>query len=233
MSAWFRPSGGLRYHWRAWRERPHWRSFTDALRPWLAEWAESGELVLIGPSGGYTLPCEWLAGFEQVYAYDVDPLAGRLLRQRHRRAHIRFFKQDLFWKHGHLSLEPLRAALARHPRASVLFSNVIGQLPLEGPIDEASWQARLIELRQALEGRRWASYHDWLTFEPLPRARHAAVLAAYLENDAMAGPLTGLERVDVIDHLTRGEWTASLPRALFAWSLTPRSLHLIEGVRSS
>jgi hypothetical protein len=201
----FRPSGGVLYHWRAWRSRARWSGFTRELEDWLASWPVSaGELILIGPSGGYTLPGAWLRRFETIHAYDIDPLAAPLFRRRHPGVNVHFHRADLFWREGRLSHVPLKAALGNHPRAAVLLSNVLGQLLLEGRAEEGEWREFLRRLRHELEGRNWASYHDTFTHE----------------------------RGEIIDHLMDGDWKKGLAAREFRWPLTPRSLHVIEGLFS-
>src|SRR5687768_394255 len=125
----FRPSGGVLYHWRAFRHQWRWESFRQELRKWLGEWPnEARELILIGPSGGYTLNTEWLKKFERVYAFDLDPLAPLIFRRRHPGVNVTFERRDLLWEDAEFSTAGLEAALKRHPRAAVLFSNVLGQL---------------------------------------------------------------------------------------------------------
>lgn len=116
---------------------------------------------------------------------------------------ITFIKQNLFWQEGHLSLVPLREVLTRHPRAAVLFSNVIGQVLLEGQATDFEWAVYLRGLRSLLRDRRWASYHDRFTHE--------------------GG--------EIIDHLTGGDWTEGLEIRSLRWQLTPKSVHEIDALR--
>jgi hypothetical protein len=194
----FRPSGGLRYHWRAWRDRALWQPFVREIAAWLSEWRPGGELLVIGPSAGYTLPSEWLLQFREIHAYDLDPLASLLWRHRP----LLFHRVNVFWNKGRLSFVELDRILNAHPGASLLFSNVLGQVLLEGEASESEWQKYLLDLRQRLANREWASYHDRFTYE--------------------GG--------EVIDHLTGGEWSADLPKRLFVWQLSRESRHEIEGV---
>lgn len=209
----FRPSGGVLYHWRAWRRRAHWQPFVNDLEKWLTQWnaahltksvQKNSELILIGPSAGYTLPHPWLKRFSKITAYDLDPLAPLLFRRVHPGVTVMFKRKDAFWKDGRLSIEPLQKLLTAHPHAAILFSNVLGQLLLEGTADETQWLKFLGTLREALNGRAWASYHDLYTHED----------------------------GEVIDHLLSGDWKQGLPTSEFRWPLTARSLHILEGVHS-
>lgn len=199
-----RPSGGLLYHWRARRHTRLWEPFRREIEQWLSSWnIPKKELVLVGPSAGYTLPRGWLEGFAQITAYDQDPLAPFFFKRQHPQANVTFKQQNLFWRNAKLSLIPLKEVLERHPGSPILFSNVLGQVLLEGPAEDFEWGVFLLGMRSLLKERRWASYHDRLTHE------HG----------------------EIIDHMTGGAWTEELETRSFRWQLTPKSLHEIEGVR--
>lgn len=200
----FRPSGGLLYHLRAWRERRNWRGFAQDLERWLADWnPPRAHLMLVGPSAGYTLPTNWLRDFARITAYDLDPLAPKLFARNHPGVNVSFHRADAFGRGRALSLVPLREALFEHPDATVLFSNVLGQLLLEKKASETEWLTFLGDLRKLLADRAWASYHDLFTHE----------------------------RGEVIDHLLDGDWKRGLASRRFTWALTARSRHEVEGVR--
>jgi hypothetical protein len=206
MPGLIRPSGGLLYHWRARRYARLWEPFRQELARWLGEWTPpSHELILIGPSAGYTLPSEWLERFTNVIAYDQDLLASRLFAKNHPDVRIHFHRKNLFWQAGSLSADPMRGVLARHPGSPILFTNVLGQVLLEGRATESQWASYLRELRALLHHRPWASYHDRFTHE----------------------------HNEVIDHLTGGDWVDGLEVRALRWQLTPKSLHEIEAVRDN
>lgn len=232
----FRPSGGVSYHWRAWRRGPLWSEFSESLARWLESWEiPSRHLVLIGPSAGYNLPRAWLSKFQRIDAYDLDPLAARLFARRHRLPSVTFHKQDMFWISDKLSTLAVARVLNAWPDASVLFCNVLGQVPLEGKLEAADWETYLASLRESLRGRRWASFHDTLTVEPLPFSHHAAVHRGMKGSGDIQLTLRSLaypENLEVIDHGLSGHWRDGLRSELLSWSLTPRSLHLIDCVRS-
>lgn len=192
-----RPSGGLVYHWRAltsgwWL----WRTFRRDIAQWLEIWECPKEtLILIGPSGGHTLPRAWLKKFKRIEAYDLDPLAHLFFQLRHRHPNIQFHNEDMFWRDGRLSLAPIQKVLRDFPDASILFCNVLGQVLLENYAEEADWYQYLKELRQCLSGRAWASYHDMYSTE---RGR------------------------EEIDHLTNGSWLDGLIQLQFEWRLSRR-----------
>ena len=236
MLKFFRPSGGLMYHWRAWRQGRHWLDFSDSLARWLESWqVPSPHLILIGPSAGYNLPRSWLAKFQRIEAYDVDPLAARLFARRHPQVSVTFIKQDMFWINGKLSTAALERALKRYPEASVLFCNVLGQVPLEGKLSAPEWESYLISLSYTLRDRRWASFHDTLTVQPLSASHHAAVHRAMVNSGNIKATLQSLAcpaDLEVIDHGLSGPWHGQRETQLLRWTLTPQSLHLIECVRN-
>lgn len=199
----FRPSGGLIYHWRAWRKQALWKDFTKQIADWLADWNPPvTKLVLIGPSAGYTLPTQFLKRFAQIQAYDLDPLAPFFFRWRHPGIKAKFHRENVFWVNGRLSLEQISSIKARHPGAAFLFTNVLGQILLEGEALESEWNEFLGGVRSLMKGRHWASYHDVFTYE--------------------GG--------EVIDHLTEGRLSQGLSSRQFRWELSEASTHMIEGV---
>lgn len=202
----FRPSGGIYYHLRAWRYRSLWRHFTEQVREWLEEWRPAkvrrGDLLLLGPSAGYTLPREWLKQYARIIAVDVDPVAPYLFQKLHPECTVEFVAENIFWRNGRLTLEPLKNIFMENPTADILFSNVLGQVLLEGRVSENEWLNFLKDLRGLLEGRTWASYHD----------------------------LRSRQGREVIDHLMDSSWSTDLARRGTAWQVTPSKTHEIEFV---
>lgn len=202
--SWFRPSGGLVFHWRALIGGWRWRTFRRDVAQWLDIWdCPTEELVIIGPSGGHTLPKKWLHKFGRIIGYDLDPLAKFFFQLRHRHPNVEFIERDMFWRDGRLSLTPLKQVLEDHPKASILFCNVLGQVLLERYADEGDWYQFLKELRQLLNGRSWASYHDMYSNEK------------------------GYEE---IDHLTNGPWLDGLIQLNFEWPLSRSAQYSIGAV---
>ena len=76
-------SGGIPYHLKALRfKNSHWGSHEDGVRRFLDSWnPKSRHLLLIGPSGGYSLPRGWLDRFETVSAFDPDLLARVIIEK--------------------------------------------------------------------------------------------------------------------------------------------------------
>ena len=217
VDRWLSPAGGLVYHLRALRHRPLWRAYSDRLAGWLQAWnPPCRELVLIGPSAGWTLPAAFLAGFGQVHVLEPDPLARRLLGRRFADAKLVFDRLDCLCDRD----GPARLARA-YPDAALLFANVLGQ-QVAGPVIADPGR-----LRRTLAGQHWASCHDVLS---AARAPHGALpdTAAGLDAAALAERLWGGSGLEICDHDTLGLGAAPGPLAL--WPLTPRAWHVIEWI---
>ena len=124
-------SGGLRYHLRALRyRRTQWAPFREALARWLANWQPPcrRRLLLVGPSGGHTLPADFLGRFEDVVALEPDPLARLILKRRQAGARLRFESLDCL-----SSSDGMDALSTRFGDRAVLFCNVLGQIDCPDP----------------------------------------------------------------------------------------------------
>ncbi len=155
------PSGGLFWHWHAWRHQAQWRATCADIAQWLDQMPPakdaSCELVIVGASAGWMVPSAWLQGFQTVTTYDLDRWAAPMFRLRHGAA-LRASRTDLQCKTAD-ALGDLDAVLHAHPRALVLFDNVLGQLRFHTPsVEEASRRIETITTR--MHGRRWGSVHD-------------------------------------------------------------------------
>lgn len=218
---WNDASGGLGYHWRAWRYRQHrWAPFHQAVAAWLDDWAPPVRtLVLVGPSGGYALNARFLARFEHHVVLEPDPLARMLLRRRFPECGWRFERDDVF--HDPAALTRLAAA---HPDAAFLFCNVVGQVLTADELHawlrtHAAW----------LDAHPWASWHDVFSSSVAPHRLPDATEAS-LPADASADVARALwsgVRCRIEDHGSFG-WH---PPARFAlWSITPSQWHVIGWV---
>jgi hypothetical protein len=234
-------TGGLTYHAQAFRYRKTlWRSFIQQVEGWLCEkWlpllrANSSirKLILFGPSAGWTLCPRFVESFETVICVEPDLVARSIFARRFRGIkNLRFVdRADLLpW------LSPnegeFEKFLNAHPDAAILFSNVLGQIPLLRPSlanhRPGAWadsaRARRIFAR-ALEGRHWASYHDVLSSEtPYPPSLHNLVLPASNDLTAFAESLFDRCSATVIDHDTN--WLGS--EDFGHWEIRPGVHHVI------
>ncbi len=232
----FSATGGVFYHLIARRRyRTSWAPFRARVRAWLEPWlAQAGvvpcvdsvlghtnELIVFGPSAGWTLPLDLFAGFSRVIFVEPDPIARFVLKRRlPRRVRAEFVSRaDLLPWTSKASGEFDRF-LSRHPQATVLFSNVLGQIPLIARHHGPDMQH---EFLQALAGRRWASYHDLYSGS----ASGASLTAAREPSAVFASG-------SVTDHETAwlSESTAA-PASLALWPLTDETVHVIEFVSSA
>jgi hypothetical protein len=232
------PSGGIRYHYRAWRRREGaWLGFREQLEAWLFGWQPlASTLAIVGPSGGYCLPLRALERFERFVIFEPDALARFILRRRMQEA---LPDRPITWIAKDLWVEPLLRgdSIPRWllgPSSALLFSNVVGQLPYV--IDEPKYprwrEAWCRQLWPTLQEMPWASFHDRVSGEtpparPLPdtqsRLSDAEVRALYHRED-------GSGTVELIDHGSQELLPEGRNYRYFHWPLTDQMHHLIEGV---
>ena len=93
-------TGGWHWHVRAWRSQARWAPACVQISDWLmAQTMPRQQLVLIGASAGWMLPTAWLAQFEEVHAWDIDPWAKPLFYARHGR-HLKRQSKALYLHTG-------------------------------------------------------------------------------------------------------------------------------------
>lgn len=210
-------SGGLVYHLRAnqYRSGP-WRPFCEAVACWLADWpVPRRQLLLVGPSGGYSLPAGFLQSFDQVLAIEPDPIARWMLRSRFRGIAFEFIELDCF-----ADLDGPARLAAAFPQAVILFCNVIGQLLEFTP---PGWREALL---RALAGHHWASYHDVISTAQ-PPARAVACTAAPTDTlEAVLAKFWKGGELPLHDHLSFA--LSGQAGRYMVWALTPTRHHLIE-----
>lgn len=236
MSNLINSTGGLFYHARAWRYRQTlWTPFTECIATWLPKWQpKSSRLVIVGPSGGYTLPLTWFKRFDSISAVEPDPMArfifGKRLSQK-----VNWDKTDYFSRtpQGFLE-ERIGQFLETYSNHAILFSNFLGQIKfLGGDDDEPGWRRIKALINQGIRGREFASYHDRFSSEIAPNLEPAATRVSESnlpESEIVKRFYTG-QRGELIDHLT-GDLFQGLPRQYFSWAIDPSHYHLIEGVYS-
>ena len=161
-------TGGLIWHWRAWRAQSRWAQTREAIARWLAGVSPASDhLVLIGASAGWMMPSDFLSRFRRIDAIDIDPMAPALFGWRHgaslRSAGTRwqFHREDALAGLGHV--------LERWPQASIFFDNVLGQ-QIYRFTDLPGLERRLARLSSELSGRDWGSVHDWMSGPARPSA---------------------------------------------------------------
>lgn len=210
-------SGGLGYHLRAMRyRRTLWQPFITELTRWLEQWRPpSRQLVLIGPSAGYTLPEDFLSRFERVSVLEPDPLARWLLKRRFTRQQLEFGNLDCL-----ASPDGPDWLARRYATACLLFCNVLGQAPAIS--QHAGWAETL---RHALRHHHWASWHDVLsaTSPPLPQSNDPTATA---EGVGQLASRFWRWPTKVLDHDSLG--LVGHQDGFLLWQLTPRQWQLVE-----
>jgi hypothetical protein len=220
--AW-RPSGGLRWHLRAWRHRRIHDPFRHDIGRFLQSWDHgSKELLVVGPSAGWFLPQSFLLRFSRLVLIDLDTSAPIFFRLRHGRA-LRQCGVDTDWiQEDFVECLPRLLAVSRDP--AVLFCNVLGQLALE----RTDAEARLAELPALLTERRWASFHDRFSARvPVEAPPGEQAFTSHIPMDGDMLQKLGYSG-EWCDHGTGGILPAGAVKCYLPWRIEPRRLHWIE-----
>lgn len=217
-------SGGVPYHLKAWRyRRTCWESHLEGTRAFLESWnPPERSLILIGPSAGYSLPTEWFARFDRILAFEPDRLGRYLFERDHG------LKPE--WVGSSFAFGAPRALdVARDPAAAVLFSNLLGQIPIRGVGSLGRW------LKTELEGRNWASFHDVLSgkgvdFDTEDAGRKRVWIPEWKRRLHVRNP--GRGRVELLAHEGPDLFAdrPDLEYRYWQWRLTPEHTFLTEGV---
>ncbi len=151
-------TGGLSWHWSAYRARHAWQPTQEALETYLlAQPQTSTELLLIGGSAGWMMSGTWLAQFKTITVIDIDPLASLFFRLLHGQTLKRSGTKWSFKRRD--ALIQLPALLKEHPNALVFFDNVLGQQCFRLK-DEERVERLIRHIKVTLKGRPWGSVHD-------------------------------------------------------------------------
>ena len=220
--AW-RPSGGLRWHLRAWRHRRIHDPFRHDIGRFLQSWDHgSKELLVVGPSAGWFLPQSFLLRFSRLVLIDLDTSAPIFFRLRHGRA-LRQCGVDTDWiQEDFVECLPRLLAMSREP--AVLFCNVLGQLALE----RTDADARLAELPALLTEHRWASFHDRFSARvPVEAPPGEQEFTSHIPMDGDMLQRLGYSG-EWCDHGTGGILPAGAVKCYLPWRIEPRRLHWIE-----
>lgn len=235
-------TGGVAWHWLAWRSQARWASTSQAIEHWLLNQAQvfkaSGvagqpSLLLIGASAGWMMSSQWLQQFARVDTFDIDPLAAPLFKWRHGAA-LKAQGVELHC-HTHNALQDLPALLNAHPKACVFFDNVLGQLRFQRP--SAAWQqveADIQSIQKQLKGREWGSVHDRMSGTTLEKIVETDALPVRNSQQNDQQWLTQLNAESPwLDHLTHDvfplETTGQeINIQNFAWNFSPRYRHWLQ-----
>lgn len=214
-------SGGVVYHARALLySRNLWSSHLQGTKAFLNSLDLHGRehLILVGPSGGYSLPSDWLKKFSIIDVYEPDPLARVILKRRHRLKNVNFF--------GHFNAAVYRK-IEKLPNAFVLFSNVLGQKDLKF--------FGLPSLKKAVSNLAIASYHDALSVE-LPMkyqgTKKAKIRVDFFDLIRKSWKEAN-KKVVINEHRVPSANSNLQFYGGWVWQLTPTRLHWIEAVYSA
>ncbi len=226
-------SGGLVYHFKALQYRHRlWANYLAGVRSWLHSWSpQEKNLILVGPSLGWSLDLGFLQRFESILAFEPDPWSRWLFSRRFPQVKVHWRRVDLL---NPLQLESLHRQQGDH---CLLFCNVLGQIPLiYQDLDMDQWQK---EFRAQLKPWSWASYHDIYSGQASPAS--PALLQRVLQLESFPTEKTigqifarNLKRLaQVQDHLTGDLFAPFRKRPQYLlWELRPGQIHLIEFLKN-
>ena len=228
-------TGGLNWHVHAYASSSKWLGTSSEIERFLQQVRPNAkDLVLVGASAGWMMPPSWLARFERIDAYDIDPLAAHLFRWRHGkvlRTHgvaLHMHRQD--------ALASLPKLLQRHPDACLWFDNLLGQHRYRVR-DEVQAEQEITALKHQLKDRSWGSVHDlysgptqhmaWADrITPLTRA---GVDAGQLDSRQAQVLLQDVGAKDVwSDHLTTGVFPPGTATTLIPWPFKDHHCHWLQ-----
>lgn len=235
LRAAFNPAGGVRYHLRARRHREHeWAPFRTALDAWLAGWQPGTRaLAIVGPSGGHCLPKTLLARFERLLCFEPDPTARPLFAARLRDLAT---PPDLTWIADDAWIAPVLhgdgVPAAELDDCALLFANFLGQVAFLVPDERWSafrtaWRASLWPL---LERVPWASFHDRVSGEIVPRVGAGLHADRPLDDDQIVALYGEDQDGELLDHRAGDLLPRGTRYAYFDWAIVPGRHHLVEGV---
>ncbi|MBX7230764.1 MAG: hypothetical protein K1X29_01630 [Bdellovibrionales bacterium] len=167
------PTGGLFYHWLAFKYSHRlWEHHKETISLWLNSWQpSSSHLVLVGPSGGYSLPNKFLKKFENISALEIDPLAPWFFQLNHKNLNTKFYNENFFVSSSKkFNINAIADIKNKFPGAAILFCNLLGQLPLltkDFSCKQTEWTKKISE---DLKGVDWASFHDIWSGKNIPHS---------------------------------------------------------------
>ncbi len=241
LRAAFNPAGGIRYHLRARRHRDReWIPFRAAVDAWLAGWqTDRRTLAIVGPSGGHCLPGSLVSRFERLICFEPDPTARPLfacrLRTLARGAGVA--APEVTWIADDAWIAPVLggrgapAELLESERCALLFTGFLGQVPFLVPDERwmafrTAWRALVWPL---LERVPWASFHDRVSGEIVPRVGDGLRTRAPLDEAAIVALYGDDQHGEVLDHRTPDLLPRAASYAYFDWQIVPGRHHLVEG----
>jgi hypothetical protein len=238
-------TGGLAWHWLAWRSKARWAPTSQAIEKWLLSDAQATHarqtqtqtqtqtqaqpsLLLIGASAGWMMSSQWLQQFARVDTFDIDPWSALLFKRRHGKA-LQATRTELHC-HTRDALQDLPALLSEHPQACVFFDNVLGQLRFQS--SAADWQQverRLKQLKVQLKGREWGSLHDRMSGQTTQHIATTSDLPVRHPDWHDQHWLTHLKAQSPwLDHLTQDVFPTGVSVKDFGWNFSSNYRHWLQ-----
>ena len=230
-------TGGLAWHWLAWRSKSRWAPTSQAIEHWLLHHVQAFKpghserqpgLLLIGASAGWMMSSQWLQQFARVDTFDIDPLAAYLFKLRHGAA-LRAAGTALHC-HQRDALQDLPSLLSEYPKSCVFFDNVLGQLRFENL--NTNWlqvEKKLKQLKLLLKGREWGSLHDRMSGPTTHNIEHNSDMPVRHSDWDDQHWLTQLNAQSPwLDHLTQDVFPTGTSVQNFAWNFSPTYRHWLQ-----
>lgn len=230
-------TGGIAWHWLAWRSQARWAPTSKAIAHWLLHHAQAFKadhiegqpsLLLIGASAGWMMSSPWLQQFARVDTYDIDPLAATLFKWRHGAA-LQAAGTDLHC-HKRDALQDLSGLLSANPKSCVFFDNVLGQVRFQNlTTDWHQVEKQMKQLKLQLKGREWGSLHDRMSGPTTQDIVHMDDVPVRHANWLDQHWLTQLNAQSPwLDHLTQDVFPTGTAVQNFAWNFSPKYRHWLQ-----
>jgi hypothetical protein len=218
--------GGLGYHFRAAKfAQSHWQNYCNGVAGWLPSWKQkSSDLLLVGPSAGYSLNSTFLERYQKIWLSEPDVLARLLLRRRFSKVNFATIRADV--------LDDLSA----YKNCDILFCNILGQLPLVKKFAQKEFAQKALVSELLTSGINFASYHDLFSFSGKFAFKKARVdVAGKVDETALLLEflrLSQTQEITIEDHGLINVFPAAC-RTILHWEIIPNRHHLIECVSSN
>lgn len=224
------------YHYRGLKhKRAHlkhnspWTPFQSLLQEQLEQWRPKSKLIILGGSGGYLLDTNWLYQFERIVVIDHDPLTSFFFNRHHPLKKIEYIKANIVLNNK-ISFD----LISNHDlsNTSLLFSNILGQLPLQFINRSLNYAQYKEHLKKKLIEKSFFSFHDLYSMKLINRPfLQTTTLKPQEKLDIKKWILkNNVDSTDITDHET-SDLFSSYSRSVLNWHLRKDLLHLIEVVR--
>lgn len=232
-------AGGIKYHFRALKyRRTLWDPFRKELDPifrslyqsWISQRTSSeSRLIIIGPSGGYAVPQNFISHFSEIIFIDPDPLSFpifSLLHQKpsHPQKRIWLRTEKIFQQDGNWNVDWKNSLKQRYPGALWLFSNILGQHKFLYPQNNS--REILAKFKKVFTGIDTVSFHDRFSGEIKPILPERPHLLPHLSDKEIIEKFYPAGTGVLLDHETS---SLGFNYCIYlSWEIVPEYFHLIE-----